>query len=157
MHGLRAQRYGLWASQGREFSKELIAQMPLILHLSPSYFEKHRLAHIPLCALWRRSSLRSLPTRAIGSALCVMGGQLWFLDHVCSSYMCTGSSTRHYGIRASQGQEPSNKLTAQTLLIPCINVLGLITCLFSPQMLASHLNMHTTSTYNIYTNTQMFA
>ena len=38
-----------------------------------------------------------------------------------------GSSARRYGIWASQGQEPSNELTARTLLIPCINVLGLTT------------------------------
>ena len=31
MHGLRAQRYRLWASQGRELSEELTARMPLIL------------------------------------------------------------------------------------------------------------------------------
>ena len=63
-------------------------------------------------------------------ALYIMGGQLWFLGHVCSSYMCTGSSSRCYGVRASQGQEPSNKLTTRTLLIPHINVLGLTTRLF---------------------------
>jgi len=74
VHGLRARRYGLWASQGQELSKELIARTPLILHLSPSYFTNRRAAHVPLCALWRRPSLRSLPTRAMGSALCVMGG-----------------------------------------------------------------------------------
>ena len=26
----------------------------------------------------------------MGSALCVMGGRLWFLGHGCSSYTCTG-------------------------------------------------------------------
>ena len=31
VHGLRAQRYGLWASQGQEFSKELTARTLLIL------------------------------------------------------------------------------------------------------------------------------
>ena len=31
VHGLRAQRYRLWASQGRELSEELTARMPLIL------------------------------------------------------------------------------------------------------------------------------
>ena len=63
-------------------------------------------------------------------ALYVMGGRLWFLGHVCSSYTCTGSSARRYGIRASQVQEPSNELTTRTLLIPCINVLGLTTSFF---------------------------
>ena len=33
-----------------------------------------------------------LPTRATGSALCVMGGRLWFLGHAYSSYTCTGSA-----------------------------------------------------------------
>ena len=63
-------------------------------------------------------------------ALCVMGGRLWFLGHIYSSYTCTGSSARCYGIRASQGQDPSNELTARTLLIPHINALGLTTHLF---------------------------
>ena len=62
--------------------------------------------------------------------LCVMGGRQWFLGHVCLSYTCTGSSARRYGIWASLGQEPSNKITARTLLIPRINALGLTTCLF---------------------------
>jgi hypothetical protein len=52
--------------------------------------------------------------------LCVMGGWQRFLGHVCLSYKCTGSSARRYGIRASQGQEPSNELSARTLLIPRI-------------------------------------
>ena len=62
--------------------------------------------------------------------LCVMGGRQWFLGHVCLSYTCTVSSAQCYGIRASQGQERSNELTARTLLIPCINTLGLTTRLF---------------------------
>ena len=92
MHGLRARRYGLWASQGREFSKELTARTPLILRLSPSYFANRRAADIPLYALWRRPSLRSLPTHATGSALCVMGGQQRLLGHGCSSYTCMCST-----------------------------------------------------------------
>ena len=72
MHGLRARRYGLWASQGRELSTELIARTPLILPISPSYFDNRRAAHVPLFSLWRRPSLRSLPTRAMGSVLDVM-------------------------------------------------------------------------------------
>ena len=63
-------------------------------------------------------------------ALYVMGGRQWFLSHVCLSYTCTGSSARRYGIWASQGQELINELTARTLLIPHINVLGLTTRLF---------------------------
>ena len=63
-------------------------------------------------------------------ALYVMGGRLWFLGHVCSSYTCTGSNARCYGIQASQGQEPSNELTTRTLLIPRINTFGLTAHLF---------------------------
>ena len=84
-------------------------------------------------------------------AFCIMGGRLWFLGHVCSPYTCMGSSARRYGIRASQGQEPSNELTARTLLIPRINMLGLSTRLFFIT------NASKTSTYNIYIDTQMFA
>ena len=92
VHGHRARRYGIRASQGQEPSKELTARMLHILCISPSYFVNRRAAHISLCALWRRPSLRSLPTRATGSALCVMGGRLWFLGHTYSSYTCTGSA-----------------------------------------------------------------
>ena len=48
--------------------------------------------HVSLCVLWRRPSLRSLPRRATGSALCVMGGRLWFLGYAYSSYTCMGSA-----------------------------------------------------------------
>ena len=104
----------------------------MFLHtkISLRYFANHRAAHVPLCVLWRKPSLQSLPIHAMGFVLCVMGGQLWFLGHAYSSYTCTGSSARRYGIWASQGQEPSNELTTRMLLIPRINVLGLITCLF---------------------------
>ena len=63
-------------------------------------------------------------------ALCIMGGRLWFLGRVCSSYTCTGSNARRHGIRVSQGQELSNELTTWTLLIPRINALGLTIHLF---------------------------
>ena len=100
VHGLHAWRYGLWASQGRELSKELTSRMSLILRLSPSYFANRQATHVPLYALWRRPSLWSLTTCAMGSALCVMGGWLRFLGHVCSSYMCTGSAldVMEYGL-----------------------------------------------------------
>ena len=84
VHGLRARRYGLWTSQGRELSEELTGRMPLILCLFLSYFANRRAAHVPFYSLWRRPSLRSLPTRATGSALCVMGGRLRFLGHAYS-------------------------------------------------------------------------
>ena len=116
VHGLRARRYGLWASQSRELSTELIAQTLLILPISPSYFNNHRAAHVSLCSLGRRPSLRSLPTHATGSALCVMGGQLRFLGHACSSYTCTGSAldVMDYGLAEAIGV--SSKPTAWTLL-----------------------------------------
>ena len=109
MHELRALRYGLWASQGRELSEELTARMPLMLCLSPSYFTNRRVAHVPLCALWRRPSLRSLPTRATGSTLYVMGGRLWFLGHAYSSYTCIGSAldVMDYGLAKAKSSVTS--------------------------------------------------
>ena len=100
VYGLHARRYGLWASQGREFSIELIARTPLILPISPSYFDNRRAAHVPRCFLWRRPSFRSLPKRATGSALCIMGGRLRFLGHASSSYTCMGSAldVMEYGL-----------------------------------------------------------
>ena len=56
IHGLHARRYGLWASQGREFSIELIARTPLILPIS-SYFDNCHTAHVLFFSLWRRPSL----------------------------------------------------------------------------------------------------
>ena len=79
-------------------------------------------------------------------ALYVMGGRQLFLSHVCLSYTCTGSSARCYGIRASQGQEPSNELTAWTLLIPRINMLGLTIHLFFAES-ASQLHKHAHDVY----------
>ena len=79
-------------------------------------------------------------------ALCVMGGRLWLLGHVCSSYTCTGSSARCYGIQASQGQGLSNELTARMLLIPCINASGLTIRLFFTES-ASKPHKHA---YNVY-------
>ena len=37
-------------------------------------------------------------------ALCVMGGRLWFLGHVCSSYTCTGSTldVMDYGLAKAE-------------------------------------------------------
>ena len=81
------------------------------------FFGENHISDLSLHVLW-------------APALYVMGGRLWFLGHVCSSYTCTGSSAQRYGIWASQGQEPSNELTARTLLIPHINALGLTTRLF---------------------------
>ena len=121
VYGLCARCYGLWASQGREFSTELIARSPLILSISPSYFDNRRAAHVPLFSLWRTPSLRSLPARATGSALYVMGGRLQFLGHACSSYTCTGSALNimDYGLAEAIGV--SIELTARILLILHIN------------------------------------
>ena len=59
--------YGL--AKAKDFSNELTARTLIILRLSPSYFANRRAAHVPLCSLWRRPSLRSLPIRATGSVL----------------------------------------------------------------------------------------
>ena len=84
-------------------------------------------------------------------ALCVMGGRLWFLDHICSSYTCTGSSAQRYGIRASQGQEPSKELTARTLLIPRINALGLTTSFFFTESASKpHKHAHVIYIQHLY-------
>ena len=150
VHGLCARCYGLWPSQGRELSKELIARTPLILPISLSYFNNRRAAHVSLCSLWRRPSLRSLPTRATGSALCVMGSQLWFLGHACYSYMCTSSTLDVMDYGLAKAKEFSNKLTAQTLLVLCIITLGLTLQRFFNEKLANCINMHMTF-HNIYT------
>ena len=92
VYGLRAQHYGLWVSQGREFNIEYIARTPLVLPLFPSLFNNYRPEHVQRCFLWKRLSHQFFPTRATGSALYVMGGRLWFLGHVCYSYTCTGSA-----------------------------------------------------------------
>ena len=79
-----------------------------------------------LYVLWRKPSLRSLPTRATGSALCVMGGRLWFLGHAYSSYTCTGSALDVMDYGLAKAKEFYNELTARTLLILRIITLGLI-------------------------------
>ena len=134
VHGLHAQCYGLWASQGRELSEELTARMPLILRISPSYFDNRRAAHVSLCSLWRKPSLRSLPIRATGSALCVTGGRLWFLGHAYSSYTCTGSTLDVMDYGLAKAKEFSNELTAQLLLILRIIALGCCYNDFLPQI-----------------------
>ena len=116
MHGHRARRYGLWASQGQDLSKELIDRTLLRLCVSPSYFDNRRATHVLLSSPWRRPSSRSLPTRATGSALYDMGAWLRFLGYACSSYMCTGSALdfMDYGLAEAMGV--SSKTTAWTLL-----------------------------------------
>ena len=71
---------------------------------SPSCFADYRATYILLRSLKRQPSPRSLPTRVTGSVLCVMGGRLWFLGHICSSYTCTGSTldVMEYGLAKSK-------------------------------------------------------
>jgi hypothetical protein len=90
---------------------------------SPSCFANYRVAYVLLRSLKRQPSPRSLPTRATGSGLCIMGGQLWFLGHACSSYTCMGSAldVMDYGLAEAMGV--SSELTARTLLILRINTL----------------------------------
>ena len=61
----------------------------------------------------------------MGSALCVMGGQLRFLDHASSSFMCLSSAldVMDYGLAEAIGF--SSELTARMLLILRIIALGL--------------------------------
>ena len=126
-----------------------------VLHtkISLRYSTNHRAAHISLCVLWRKPYLPSLPTRATGSSALRYGWSAMVPRSRLSPYTCTGSSARCYGIRASQGQEPSNKLTARTLLIPRINALGLTTRLFFT-VNASKLPKHAYDVYlqHLYTN-----
>ena len=61
----------------------------------------------------------------MGSALCVMGGRLWFLGHAYSSYTCMGSALDVMDYGLAKAKDFSNELTARTLLILCIIVLGL--------------------------------
>ena len=70
----------------------------------PRYFTDQRATYFLFCSIRRRPSLRSLPTRATGSALCVMGGQLWFLGHAYFSYTCTGSALNvmDYGLAKAE-------------------------------------------------------
>ena len=136
-----------WASQGQELSTELIARTPLILRISPSYFTNSRAAYVLLCALWRRPSLRSLPTCAIGSALYVMDGRLRFLSHACSSYTCTGSALDviDYGLAKAMGV--SSEPTVWMLLILRIIALWLKLRRFFRRNTSK---LHTHAPYNIY-------
>ena len=115
MHRLRARRYGLWVSQGQEFNIEYIARTLLVLPLSPSSFNNCRPEHVQRCFLWKTQP-PIFPTRAMGSALYVMGGRLWFLCHVYYSYTCTGSvlDVMDYGLAKAIGI--SSRPTGQMLI-----------------------------------------
>jgi len=73
----------------------------------PRYFADQWAAYFLFCSLRRKPSLRSLPTRAMGSALCVMGGRLWFLGYAHFSYTCTGSAldVMDYGLSKAESSE----------------------------------------------------
>ena len=82
--------------------------------------------------------------------LCVMGGRLRFLGDAYSSYMCTGSTLDVMGYGLAKAKEFSNELTARTLLILRIIVLGLTLQRFFHRN-TSKLHKH--ALYNIYTHT----
>ena len=115
---------------------------PPCFFTSPKYFSNRRAAHVPFYSLWRRPSLRSLPTRATGSTLCVMGGRLWFLGDACSSYMCMGSALDVMDYGLAKAKEFSNELIARMLLILRIIALGLTLQRFFNEILANCINMH---------------
>ena len=48
----------------------------------------------------------------MGSTLCVMGGQLWFLGDAYSSYTSTGSALDVMDYGLAEAKEFSNKLIA---------------------------------------------
>ena len=78
----------------------------------------------------------------MGSVLCVMGGQLRFLGHSCSSDTCTGSTLDVMDYGLAKVKEFSNELTTRTLFIYYNDFITVI--------LANFINMHL-SLYNIYT------
>ena len=125
VYGLRARRYGLWVSQGREFNIEYIARAPLVLPLSPSLFNNYRPEHVQRCFLWKRLSHQFFPKRATGSALYVMGGRLQFLGHVCYPCTCMGSAldVMDYGLAKAIGT--SSRPTGRTLVELRITASGL--------------------------------
>ena len=116
----------------------------------PRYFTDQRATYFLFCSIRRRPSLRSLPTRATGSVLCVMGGRLWFLGHACSSYTCMGSTLDVMDYGLARAKEFSNELTTRTLLILCIIALGLTLQRFFHRN-TSKLHKH--AHVNIYTYT----
>ena len=156
IYGLRAQHYGLWVSQGREFNIEYIAWTPLMLPLSPSSYTNCRAAHVLCCFLWRRPSHWSLPTHAMGSALCVMGGRLRFLGHACYSYMCMGSAldVMDYGLAKAIGI--SSRPTVWTLFELRIIALGLKLWTFFRWNTSKLHILHIHAPYNIYSINNCF-
>ena len=142
--------YGLWVSQGREFNIEYIARTPLMLPLSPSSYNNCRAAHFPCCFLWRRPSHRSLPTRATGSMLYVMGGRLRFLGHACYSYTYTGFvlDVMDYGL--AKAIRISSRPTVRTLVELHIIASGLKLRRFFRRTICKLHILHLQALYNKY-------
>ena len=119
------------------------------LYISEMFRQPPSSTHFVLCSMEKTQSPISpytcygLCALRYGWSAAVPWSRL-FLLHV------HGLRARRYGIRASQGQELSNELTTQTLLIPRIITLGLTLHLFFTKKLANCINMHM-SLYNIYT------
>ena len=86
------------------FAKRVSPNRRTLFSKSARYFADQQAAYGLFCALWRRPSLRSLPTCATGSTLYVMGGRLRFLGDTCSSYMCMGSAldVMDYGLAKAE-------------------------------------------------------
>ena len=78
----------------------------------------------------------------MGSALCVMGGRLWFLGHAYSTYMSTGSAldVMDYGLAKAMGV--SSEPTAWTLLVLRIVALWLKLRSFFAEIQANCIHMH---------------
>ena len=156
VYGLYARCYGLWVSQGREFNIEYIAQMPLMLPLSPSSYSNCRAAHVPRCFLWKRPSHRFFPTRATGSALCVMGGRLWFLGHVYYSYTCAGSMLDIMDYELAKAIGISSRPTVRMLFELRIITSGLkLRRLFHQTTSKLHI-LHIHAPYSIYSTNNCF-
>ena len=127
-----------------------------MLPLSPSSYNNCRAAHVLRCFLWKRPSYRFFPTRATGSALCVMGGRLRFLVHVYYSYMCTGSAldVMDYGLAKAIGI--SSRPTVRTLFELRIIASGLKLLRFFHRNTSKLHILHIHALYNIYSINNCF-
>jgi len=156
VYGLHARCYGLWVSQGREFNIEYIARTSFVLPLSPSPYNSCRRKHVQRCFLWKRLSHRFFPTRAMGSALYIMGGRMRFLGHVCYSYTCTGSAldVMDYGLAKAIGI--SSRPTIRTLFELCIIASGLKLRRFFRRNTSKLHILHIHAPYNTYSMNNCF-
>ena len=124
VHGLRARRYGLWASQGQELSKRTnCLDATYTMYISKLIRQPLSSTRSTLCSMEKTQSPISPYTchglRALryGWSAAVPWSRLFLL-------YVHGLRARRYGLWASQGQEFSNELTARTLLILHIIALG---------------------------------